>query len=91
MGLTPKVFKPANTPLYEYSRYNIQLVEGVELIMKVDSHLTKVIVFTNFLMVDTPSVYNIIIGRLNLNALRAIASTYHLAMKFPIATGVSVI
>ena len=37
----------------------------------------------NFLLVDQPSAYNAIIGQQTLNALQAIISTYHLAMKFP--------
>ena len=38
----------------------------------------------DFLLVNQPSTYNAIIGRPTLNALRAVVSTYHLAMKFPI-------
>ena len=38
----------------------------------------------DFLLVDQPSAYNAIIGWLTLNALRAVVSTYHLAMKFPV-------
>ena len=43
-----------------------------------------------FLVVDRPSVYNIILGRSTLNALKAVVSTYHLAMKFliPIDVGI---
>ena len=37
----------------------------------------------NFLLGDQPSTYNTIIGRPTLNALRAVVSTYQLAMKFP--------
>ena len=43
-----------------------------------------------FIVVDRPSVYNIILGRPTLNVLKAIVSTYHLAMKFPIGSRVSV-
>ena len=38
----------------------------------------------NFLLVDQPSGYNTIIGRPTLNALRAVISINHLAMKFPV-------
>lgn len=34
------------------------------------------------------TAYNMILGRSGLNALRAIPSTYHMMMKFPIAIGI---
>ncbi|GMN42449.1 hypothetical protein TIFTF001_011665 [Ficus carica] len=43
-----------------------------------------------FIVVDRPSVYNVILGRPTLNALKAVVSTYHLAMKFPINDGIGV-
>ena len=42
----------------------------------------------DFLIVDCPSTYNIILGRPALNRLRAVTSTYHLKLKFPTAHGV---
>ena len=44
-------------------------------------HPTKVTQMVDFLLVDQPSAYNAIIDRPTLNALRAVVSTYHLAMK----------
>ena len=41
-----------------------------------------------FLVVDYPSTYNVIIGRLTLNRLQAVTSTYHLLVHFPIENGV---
>ncbi|RRT47569.1 hypothetical protein B296_00029418 [Ensete ventricosum] len=40
-----------------------------------------------FMVVDLPLAYNVIIGRLTLNKLRAIVSTYHYSMKFPTSAG----
>lgn len=36
-----------------------------------------------YILVDTYTLYNILLDRPNLNVLRAIVSTPHLAMKFP--------
>ncbi|XP_028120239.1 uncharacterized protein LOC114317675 [Camellia sinensis] len=44
-----------------------------------------------FLIIDCPSAYNIILGRTALNALQAVTSTYHLAMKFPTDQGVGIV
>ncbi|KAL5545737.1 hypothetical protein UlMin_005424 [Ulmus minor] len=48
-------------------------------------------VSVNFLVVDSPSVYNTIIGRETLHALRAVASTYHMLLKFPTPNGIGVV
>ena len=42
----------------------------------------------NFLVVDCLSSYNAIIGRPTLNSWKAVTSTYHLSVKFPIDYGV---
>ncbi|KAL0427222.1 UNVERIFIED_CONTAM: hypothetical protein Slati_2897000 [Sesamum latifolium] len=41
-----------------------------------------------FLVVDIPSAYNVILGRLTLNAFWPIISTYHMKIKFPVVGGV---
>ena len=41
-----------------------------------------------FLVVDCPSAYNVIIGRPTLNKLRAVTSTYHLLVHFPTEHGI---
>ena len=42
----------------------------------------------NFLIIDCSSSYNTIIGRLTLNSWKAVTSTYHLSVKFPIEYGI---
>ena len=42
----------------------------------------------NFLVVDYPSSYNVIIGRPTLNRWKLATSTYFLKVKFPIENGV---
>ena len=44
----------------------------------------------NFIVVDSPSVYNTIIGRITQHLIQGVASTYHLLMKFPIPFGIGV-
>ncbi|KAK4386298.1 hypothetical protein Sango_2500400 [Sesamum angolense] len=41
-----------------------------------------------FLVVDIPFAYNVILGRPTLNSFRAIISTYHMKIKFPVERGV---
>uniref|UniRef100_A0A2N9H5N8 Uncharacterized protein n=1 Tax=Fagus sylvatica TaxID=28930 RepID=A0A2N9H5N8_FAGSY len=42
----------------------------------------------DFLVVDCPSAYNVIIGCPTLNRLRAVTSTYHLLVRFPTENGI---
>ena len=44
----------------------------------------------NFIVVDSLSVYNTIIGRITQHLIQGVASTYHLLMKFPTPFGIGV-
>ena len=41
-----------------------------------------------FIVVDTPSAYNAILGRPFLSGIRGVLSVYHNVLKFPVGTGV---
>ena len=45
----------------------------------------------SLMRIGTSSVYNTIIGRETLHALRAVASTYHMLLKFPTPKGIGVV
>ena len=49
-----------------------------------------VTVNVNFVVVDSPPVYNTIIGRITQHLIQGVASTYHLLMKFPTPFGIGV-
>ena len=49
------------------------------------AQLTKMV---DFLVVDNPSPYNIILGRTALNKAKAVISTHHLKVKFPTPNGI---
>lgn len=51
----------------------------------------QVTVMVDFLVLDKQSAYSIILGHPTLNALKAVVSTIHLAMKFPTEHGVEVV
>ena len=71
------------TPLYEFGGERVYATGAIQLPVTFGVHPTKVTQMVDFLLVNQPSAYNAIIGRPTLNALRAVVSTYHLAMKFP--------
>ena len=54
------------------------------LTITVGTHPRQLTHQLDFLVVDCPSSYNVIIGRLTLNRWKAVTSTYYLKVKFPI-------
>ena len=44
-----------------------------------------------FLIVDAPSVYNVLLGRPSLNAIKAIPSAYNMVIKFPTTNEVGMV
>lgn len=91
MGPPFIVLKLIDTPLYRFFGHSVWPNRGVELLVTAGSHPVQATVMSNFLIIDTPGVYNAIIGRLTLNTLQAVASTYHLALKFPMLVGIEVV
>ena len=66
----------------------VQPVGIVTLSVVVGAYPQQVTRDVNFLVVDCSSSYNAIIGRPTLNSWKAVTSTYHLSIKFPIEHGV---
>ncbi|XP_022858982.1 uncharacterized protein LOC111379774 [Olea europaea var. sylvestris] len=66
--------------------------EGVvELLLTLGSGQKQVTEMTSFQVVRVSMAYNAILGRPLLNKIKAIVSTFHLAMKFPTSNGVGVV
>ena len=84
------VLTPAQTPLYGFSGECVRAAGTVNLPVTIGDGLERVTRMVEFIVVDRPSVYNVILGRPTLNAIKAVVSTYHLAMKFPTSGGVGV-
>ena len=75
------------SPLLGLSEKTTMAYGSINLAVKAGT-VTRV---TEFLVVDRPASYNVIMGTPWLNAMRAIPSTYHLCLKFPTPNGVEVI
>lgn len=91
MGLLPAILKLMDVPLYKFSSHSIWPSIGVELLITAGSYLTQATILSNLLVVDTLGIYNAIIGRPTLNTPQTVASTYHLALKFPTPSGIRVV
>ncbi|KAK2991306.1 hypothetical protein RJ640_024571 [Escallonia rubra] len=88
MGISEDRVKPIYSPLYGFTCASAP-VKGIASLTVVAGKMPRQAVHTlDFLIVKVKSSYNGILGRTCLNKLQAVASTYHLIMKFPTPTGV---
>ncbi|GMN74649.1 hypothetical protein TIFTF001_052422, partial [Ficus carica] len=81
---------PTKTPLYGFAGDCVRAAGTIRLPVTVGDGPEKATRMVEFIVVDRPSVYNVILGRPTLNALKAVVSTYHLTMKFPTNDGIGV-
>ncbi|KAL0702228.1 hypothetical protein Bca4012_058350 [Brassica carinata] len=74
-------------PIFGLSGEATMTLGSIDLMVKAGS-IEKI---TEFLIVDRPMSYNVIMGTPWLNSMRAIPSTYHMCLKFPTPYGVETI
>jgi len=78
---------PYDEPIYGFSGKKVSTHGFIDLhIVFRDDAQTKTIPI-RFLVVDVPTSYNVLLGRLSLNTIGVVVSTPHLAMKFPAPSG----
>ena len=87
MELDKKRIRPFTSPLVSFIGDRIVLRVIVTLTAIVGTYPAQVTKEIDFLIVDCPSTYNIILGRPVLNRLRAVMLTYYLKVKFPTTHG----
>ena len=87
MGISQDRIKPFGLPMVGFTGEQVQTMGLISLPVTCGTSLRQSTVMVDFLVVDRPSAYNIIIGWPTLNKLKAVTSTYHLMMKFPTKQG----
>ncbi|XP_042467478.1 uncharacterized protein LOC122050653 [Zingiber officinale] len=75
---------PMATPLYGFTGNEVSPIGQTRLVVSLGEEPLIRTRTTNFIMVDAPSAYNMILGRLALNEFRAVVSTYCKKIKFPV-------
>ena len=88
MMLDPKHLKPFKSPLVNFSGDCVYPKGIISLQITTGTYPAQVIRMVDFLIVNCPSFYNVILGRPTLNCLKAATSTYYLKVKFPTPNGV---
>ncbi|GMN45070.1 hypothetical protein TIFTF001_014262 [Ficus carica] len=84
------VLTPIQTPLYGFAEECVRAAGMINLPVAIGDGPERVTRMVEFIVVDRPSAYNVILGRPTLNAIKAVVSTYHLAMKFPTKGGIGI-
>ncbi|KAL0381661.1 UNVERIFIED_CONTAM: hypothetical protein Sangu_0230400 [Sesamum angustifolium] len=88
MGINNAELTWINTPLTSFSGNIVEPIGEVTLPISLGSYPRRATKMIKFLVLDAPSAYKVILGRPSLNSFQAIASTYHLKLKFPTPAGI---
>ena len=87
LKVDPKRLRPFESPLVSFSGDRVYPKGIVALIVIVGSHPQQLTRQLDFLVVDCPCSYNVIIGKPTLNRWKAAASMYGLKVKFLMECG----
>uniref|UniRef100_A0A2N9HJS8 RNA-directed DNA polymerase n=1 Tax=Fagus sylvatica TaxID=28930 RepID=A0A2N9HJS8_FAGSY len=88
MKIDKDQLQPIETPLVGFAGTSIHLLGVTSLQITAGTYPKQATKKVDFLVVDCPSAYNVIIGRPTLNRLRAVTLTYHLLVRFPTENGI---
>ena len=88
MKLDKKRIKPFTSPLVSFAGDRIVSRGIITLIVIAGTYPAQVTKEIDFLIVDCPSTYNIILMKPTLNRLTVAMTTYYLKVKFPTVHGV---
>ncbi|XP_058106521.1 uncharacterized protein LOC131249775 [Magnolia sinica] len=88
MRLPRSRLRPLKTALHGFVEEKVISEGAIFLPVTAGEGQHQVTLMVDFLVVNVPSVHNVILGRPFLNAMRVVVSTYHLMMKFPAEGGI---
>ena len=88
MRLSADRLERVSTPLVGFVGEAVTVEGEITLSVTARTEPRQSTVHLTFTIVQVPSVYNTILGRPGLNALKAIVSTYHLLVRFLTKNGV---
>ncbi|XP_075499305.1 uncharacterized protein LOC142537697 [Primulina tabacum] len=84
MDLHEYQLEAVETALFGFAGHAVYPEGEITLPLTLGTRDLRKTVMTTFTVVDAPSSYNIILGRPAMNEMRAVASTYHQKIKFPV-------
>ena len=91
MGIGREKLELVNTHLRGFSGEKVLPLGSIQLVLTLGDPPCQATTSIRFLTVDTPSAYNVLLGRPSLNAIKAIPSAYHMVINFPTTNGVRMV
>ena len=91
IGIGREKLEPVSAHLLGFSGEKVLPLGSTQLVLTLGNPPCQATTAVQFFIVDSPSAYNMLLGRPSLNALRAFPSSYHMVIKFPIENGVGVV
>ena len=83
--------EPVSTHLRGFSGERVLSLGSIQLVLTLGDPPCQATTTARFLVVDTPSAYNMLMGRPSLNAIKAIPFAYHMMTKFPTSSEVGMV
>ena len=83
MGLKVSDLKPSPNPVYDFTGDSVIPRGVISLLMILGEYARQCCVMADFLVIDQPSAFNVVLGRPSLRELRVVTIIHHLLMKFP--------
>ena len=91
MGIGREKLEPVSTHLQGFSGEKVLPLGLIQLVLTLEDPPCQATTTVRFLIVDAPSAYNVLLGRLSLNAIKVIPFAYHMVIKFPTTNGVGMV
>ena len=88
MGIEREKLEPVSAHLLGFSGEKVLPLGSTQLVLTLGNPPCQATLAVKFLIVDAPSMYNMLLGKPSLNALRAFPSAYHMVIKFLTDNGV---
>ena len=91
MNIEREKLKQIRTSLMGFGGECLIPLGSIDLLVTIGEPPHQATKMIGFLVVEHPSIYNVILGRPAFNFFRAITSTYHLMIKFPTEIGIGIL
>ncbi|XP_060963703.1 uncharacterized protein LOC133033115 [Cannabis sativa] len=88
MGLQLKDLTPCLQTVYGFSGQNVTPLGRIRLPLTVGQAPRSITIMAQFLVLDVPSAFNVMLGRPALYDLKTVTSIFHSCLKFPTKNGV---